>query len=109
MIFGLQIVAVIFAFFMMYFSLVNFKRREISKIELLSWVSIWIVTIFIVLFPDLLRKYSSMIAISRVFDLMVVGGFILVILMISITYVRVKRIEKKINELVRKDALKKIK
>lgn len=108
MILGLQIIALIFAFAMIYFALVNYKRGEIDKTEVVSWVVIWFAVIFIVIFPNLLREYSERLFITRLFDLMVVGGFILVIAMTTKTYVRIRKMEKKIEDLVRKDAIDKV-
>lgn len=64
------------------------------------------VAIFIAVFPEAFRAFSATIAISRAFDLAMVGAFILIIPMVYLSYVRTKRMEKKIEELVRKDALK---
>lgn len=106
MILGLQIVAIIFALIMIYFAYLHYSRGELNGIEILSWIVIWVVTIFIVIFPELLRTFAQTFAISRVFDLMVIGGFILVITVVYKAYVRIKRIEKKLEEYIRTDALK---
>lgn len=108
MILGLQIVAILFAFLMIYLALLNYKRGELNGLEIVSWVMIWAVVIFITIFPELIRTFAQTFAVSRLFDLMVVGGFILVISMVSAAYVRTKRMEKKLEELVRKDALKSV-
>lgn len=109
MILGLQIIAVIFALFMIYFALVNYKRKEINKTEILIWSVIWVVVIIIVIFPNVLRSFSEKIFITRLFDMLVVGGFVLVIGMVSVMYIKVRRMEKKIEDLVRKEALKDVK
>jgi hypothetical protein len=75
--------------------------------EVIFWIGIWILTILVVIFPETLRTYAQKFAISRLFDLMVVGGFILVITMVSIAYLKAKKNEKKIEELVREEALRK--
>ena len=109
MIIGLQITAILYALTMIYFATLNFKRKEIEATELVSWVLIWIVTIFGVIFPNILRNFAQKFSVTRLFDLMVVGGFILVISMASFVYIKIKRLEKKLEEMVRKDAIKKVK
>jgi len=109
MIIGLQITAIIFALTMIYFAILNFKRKEIEATELVSWVIIWIVTIFVVIFPNILRNFAQRFSVTRLFDLMVVAGFIVVISMSAFVYMKAKRLEKKLEEMVRKDSLKKIK
>ena len=106
MILGLQLTAIIFALVMIYFALLHYKRGELNGLEIFSWVFIWLVTIFVVIFPEILRTFAKTFLVSRVFDLMVVGGFILVISMVTVSYIRTKRTQKKLEDLVRKLALK---
>jgi hypothetical protein len=109
MILGLQFIAIIFSFLMIYLALLNKKRNEIDTSEFISWVVIWSLTIFVVIFPELLRSFAQRFFITRLFDLMVVGGFVLVIAMVTRAYLGVKRMEKKLENLIRKEALKNVK
>ena len=104
MIIGLQIVAILFAFSMLYFAVLHYRRGEINGIEVYSWIFIWTFTILIVIFPEILKTVANTFLVSRVFDLMVVGAFILVISMVTSSYIRTKRIERKLEEFVRKEA-----
>ena len=107
MIIGLQIIAILFSLTMVYFAVLNYKRGEINGTEIVGWMIIWIGTIIIVVFPELLRTFAKTFLFARVFDMMVVGAFVLVILMVSSAYMRTKRNEKKLEDLVRKLSLKK--
>ena len=107
MIIGLQIIALLFSFTMIYFAVLNYKRGEINGSEIASWLVIWVGTVVVIIFPELLRSLASTFLVTRVFDLMVIGGFILVITLVGTSYVRTKKNEKKLEELVRKLSLKK--
>jgi hypothetical protein len=107
MIIGLQIIALLFAFCMIYFAVLHFKRGEIGGIEIACWLIMWTGVVVVVIFPELLQTFAGTFLVTRVFDLMVIGGFILVISMVAVAYVRTKRLEKKLEELVRKLSLKK--
>lgn len=107
MIIGLQIIAILFSLSMIYFSLHSYKRGELAAMEVSSWIVMWVLTIVVVIFPELLRTFASTFLVTRVFDLMVIGGFILVIGIVASAYVRTKKLEKKLEELVRHEALKK--
>jgi len=107
MIIGLQLVAIIFALIMIYFALLHYSRGELNGLEVLSWFVIWFLAILVVIFPDVLRTFALTFAISRLFDLMIVGAFIVIIPMIYISYVRSKRLEKRVEEFIRKEALEK--
>ena len=59
MILGLQIIAVIFALVMVYFSLISYKKGEITRIEMSIWSIIWVLVVMVVVFPTLLRSFSE--------------------------------------------------
>jgi hypothetical protein len=109
MILGLQIIAIFFAFLMIYFAILHRRRGELDRTEIISWVTIWTVTIFIVIFPEILRTFAKNLFITRLFDLMIVGGFILVISMVVRSYIGIRRMEKKMEEYIRREALQNIK
>lgn len=106
MILGLQVTALVFALIMVYMALVQRKRGELNGMEYAVWLLIWGITILATLFPELLRTYATAFAVTRLFDLMVVGGFIVVISLVSMAYIRVKRLERKLEKYVRQEALK---
>lgn len=106
MILGLQIIAVIFALIMIYVAYLHFRRGEINGLEILVWFIAWIGAIFIILFPSVFRVFSATIAVSRAFDLAMIGGFILVIPLTYMAYVRTKKLEKKFEEVIRQNAFK---
>ncbi len=91
----------------MYFALHSYKRRELEAMEMFSWTIMWALVVVVVIFPELLRTFASTFLVTRVFDLMVIGGFILVISIVGSVYLRTKRLEKKLEDLVRREALKK--
>lgn len=102
---GLQILAIFFALSMIYFAVLNYKRGELDSIEILSWLIIWAFVVLVAAFPEFLRTFAKAFFLTRVFDLMVVGGFIIVLLIASISYIRTKRLEKKFEDLIRKNTL----
>lgn len=107
MIIGIQILAILFSLSMVYFAVLSYKRKELSRMEIGSWLTIWMLAIVVVVFPELLRSFATTFLVTRVFDLMVIGGFVLVISMVAGVYLKTKRNEKKLEEFVRKEALRK--
>lgn len=105
MIFGLQVIATLFALVMLYIAYLHYRKGDINGLEILFWLIAWIAAILIVIFPELFSVFSKTVAISRAFDLAVVGGFILVIPIVYMSYVRTKRLEKKLEDLVRSMAV----
>lgn len=108
MILGLQVIAIIFALIMIYFAYVHYKKGDINGIEILFWLIAWLGAVLIIVFPEIFSLFARTIAISRAFDLAVIGGFILVIPLVYLSYIRTKKLEKKLEEFVREDAFKKV-
>jgi len=106
MIIGLQIIGILFALFMIYFALLHYKKGQLNGMEISSWIMIWVLVILIVIFPEVVRVYASSFAISRVLDLLIGGAFIVIFIMVARAYVKVNSLEKRLEDLVRKLALK---
>ncbi|MDI6785160.1 MAG: DUF2304 domain-containing protein [bacterium] len=106
MIIGLQITGAIFALLMIYLSIVHYKKGSLNSLEIAVWLSIWVLVILVVIFPDIVRAYSMSFSVSRVLDLLIAGGFILTITMVTSAYIRVNKLERKMEDLIRKLALK---
>jgi len=109
MILGLQFLAVIFALLMVYLAYVSFRRKEINRVEAGIWTLAWSIALLMVLFPNTLRNFAETFFISRLLDVLIMGGFVLIITMVAIAYIKTRQVEKKIEELVRKLALKDMK
>lgn len=106
MMIGLQISALVFSFAMVYFAFIHYKKGTLNNIEIFFWVIIWLFAIFAVIFTDLLRVFATKFYFARLFDMMVFGGFVLVIALAAKSYITTKKLEKKLEELVRKDSLR---
>jgi len=106
MIIGLQITGILFALFMIYFAILHYKKGQLNGMEISSWITIWVLVILIVIFPEVVRVYALSFAISRVLDLLIGGAFIVIFIMVASAYVKVNKVEKKLEDLVRKLALK---
>jgi hypothetical protein len=109
MILGLQITTLIFSFAMIYFAVLHFRRGELNRLEIISWLVIWGFALLAIIFPDPLQAFARQFKFARLFDLIVVGGLILVILMVSKAYISTNRIERKLEKFVRSEALKNVK
>ncbi len=109
MIVVLQFLGVAFALVMIYFALLNYRRGELNATEIFLWFVIWVAAIIVVVFPDFLRVFSRTFLFARLFDLLVVGALLVVVVMVSRAYIATKRMERKLEKYVRKEALKNVK
>lgn len=103
--FWIQLLGVIFGLGMTYFTFVRYKRKELSKSEFLVWQGCWAVLIFVALIPSILDPIIAPLNFYRRLDFFVVVGFFILLSLSFYNYNSMKRIEKKIEVLVRKEAL----
>ena len=104
---GIQIIGILFGFFMMYYTFLHYKRKEFTMREYGFWLILWALFIVITLFPDILDPILKSLSIARALDFFIIIGFLFLIGMIFYTYTNVRANQKQLEEVVRKIALKK--
>ena len=101
-----QIFAILFGLFMLYIVSIHTKRKTFSTAESLIWISLWCLFIVLSAFPQLLQGVSNTLHFSRVFDLLIVSTFVIIVYLTFNNYVSNKRLQKKLEDVVRKMAIK---
>ena len=109
MVLGIQIAGLLFGLFMIYYSYINYNRKEFTIKEFSFWLVLWIIFIVISLFPYILDPIAVSLHFARTFDLLVIGGFIYMILSIFYVYTITRKNQKQLEKIVREMAMKKIK
>ncbi len=108
MVLGIQIVGILFGLFMIYITFLSGKRREFTTKEGGFWIIVWVIFMLIALFPhslDFIVKDG--IGLQRPLDFFIIAGFMFMIGSIFYTYTIVRKNQKKLEEIVRKMAMKK--
>mgnify|MGYP001613986763 CR=1 FL=1 len=103
---GIQILGILFGFFMMYYTFLQYKRREFTIKEYSFWFAFWAVFVIITLFPQILDPLLSTLNIARALDFFIIAGFLFMILVLFYTYTIVRQNQKKLEEVVRSIAMK---
>lgn len=104
--FWIQFLGIIFGLAMLYFSFVKFKRREINQVELAVWFSGWILLIMVAIVPSILDFVIAPLHFYRRLDFFVVFGFFVLLGLGFYNYSVVKKVERKFQIYVRKQAMK---
>lgn len=104
---GIQILGILFGFFMMYYTFLQYKRREFAIKEYSFWFAFWAAFVAITLFPQVLDPIIATLNIGRTLDLFIIGGFLFIIFVVFYTYTIVRKNQRKLEEVVRKTAMKK--
>lgn len=103
---GIQILGVLFGFFMMYYIFLQYKRREFTIKEYSLWFIVWGIFLVITLFPQFLDPLLVTLNIARALDFFIIAGFLFLIFVIFYTYTIVRKNQRKVEEIVRNMALK---
>jgi len=103
---GIQIFGILFGFFMMYFSFLQYKRKEFTIKEYAFWFVFWALFVVLTLFPQVLDPVLVTLNIARTLDLFIIAGFLFLIFISVYTYTIVRKNQRKIEEIVRQVAFK---
>ena len=109
LIMGIQIIAILFALFMMYYAFINYKRNQLRKGEFIFWFVVWVVFLIFSIFPMSLKRLATTLNIYRTMDFLIILGFFFVIALLFYNFVQVRKNNYRLEELVRKIAFKGVK
>mgnify|MGYP001616123506 CR=1 FL=1 len=107
MVVGSQIFGVLFGTFMIYLTFIRGKRKEFTAKESLFWLGLWFVFSIIAIFPSILDPLLKPIGFLRALDLLTIVGFLFLIATNFYTYALVRKIQRKLEAIVRDIAFKK--
>lgn len=109
MVLEIQVIGIVFALVMSYFSFLQLKRKEITGFEFLFWIICWVAIAAIALFPSILDPVVETFAFARALDLVIVVGFLFLVSITYFNYSAIKKIKKKQEIIVREVAFKRAK
>jgi len=104
---GVQIIGILFGIFMMYYTFLHHKRKELTSKEYLFWILLWVLFIVLTLVPKIINPILETIGFVRTMDFFIVVGFMFVIGSIFYIYLIVRKNQKRLEEIVRKIAFEK--
>lgn len=104
---GIQILGILFAIFMLYYTFLQKKRKDFTTKEYSFWVILWTIFLIVTIFPGLLDPIVKSLSLARTMDFFIILGFMFLIGSIFYTYTLVRKNQKKLEEIVRKVAMKK--
>lgn len=104
-----QLIAVLFALFMIYVIRVKSLKYRLSMLESVGWYILWITFVILAIFPDLLLGVVDTLHFGRVFDLLIVGAFMILTTLLVFVYFKIKELDQRLEKFVRDDAMKQVK
>ncbi|HLC75333.1 MAG TPA: DUF2304 domain-containing protein [Candidatus Nanoarchaeia archaeon] len=107
MVLGVQVLGIIFALFLMYFTFLNYKRKEMGAAELTFWSALWLLFVYVILFPYSLSAIADSLHLVRLMDLFTILAFMFLIALTFYNYMMTMHTKKKMEQIVRAIALRK--
>ena len=105
MVLGIQIAGLLFGLFMVYYSFLNYKRSEFTVKEFSFWILLWASFVVITLFPSVLDPIKTTFGFLRTLDLLVISGFLFLIAAVFYNYTITRKIQKRLETVVREVAI----
>ncbi|MFH1510124.1 MAG: DUF2304 domain-containing protein [Candidatus Woesearchaeota archaeon] len=104
---GVQIFGICFGLLMMYLTFLYHKRQELSVGQAAFWFVLWLGFIIVSIVPTVLDFFiGDVLNMARRLDFFIIIGFMVLVGVSFYNYRSTKRVEKRIEEVVRKVALK---
>ncbi len=104
----LSFLSIIFSFLMIYITSLNFKKKILNQLEFLIWNILWLLIIFLSVRPKIIDNFFLTNFNIDIFYIVSILSIISLLIFCYFNMLKIKIIEKKINTIVRADALKKI-
>jgi len=107
MVLGIQVFGALFGLALLYLTFLHYKRKEFTLTEWGFWTLLASLFTIIAIFPTLLDPIVENLSLARTMDLFIILGFMFLVAAVFYTYTIVRSNQKKVEEVVRKIALKK--
>ena len=102
----LQLLSLLFALGMAYWTWTSYRRRTIRLGELALWLAVWGAFSLAVLLPQSVAVFVQRLHVNRVMDLFMILGFMLVWVVLFLNHLELRRQQKRLQDLVRELALR---
>ncbi|MFA5185747.1 MAG: DUF2304 domain-containing protein [Patescibacteria group bacterium] len=102
----IQIVLILVLLGALYVTWKRAKQDVITIIEALLWSVLWIAAGVVVLLPQTATLVANFFGVGRGSDFVVYGSVVTLFVLVFKIFISLDRVERKITDLVRKDALR---
>ncbi len=103
---GIQIISLLFAFYMVYMAFIHWKTKNIHTYEFLFWLVLWVIFTGFIFYPRILDPFLAKLFIARRMDLLMFGSFMILAYLGFQNHIGVKSLQNQMEKLVRKYAQK---
>lgn len=109
MIYTFELIGLLFALIMMYFTYVEYKKSRLTTNSFVFWLVIWLGSVLLIFLHPYVNLILPTIRIVRVLDLYMIFAFMFLFCVIFYLFTIIKHVERRMETLVRQVALQKLK
>ncbi len=102
---AVQLLVIVFGVAMAFGTYRAYRRRDLVAPEAALWFAVWVGLIGVSAFPDVLRNVVGPLKIARLLDLVMIVAILMLSTLVFVLNSRVRRLERRTVELVRRLAL----
>ncbi|MBT3864723.1 DUF2304 domain-containing protein [Candidatus Peregrinibacteria bacterium] len=103
---GIQVAAIAFSIFMLYFAFLCYKRKYFGIASLVFWLIIFSVLIISTLLPNAFYPLVELLKLNRAFDLFMVAGIFFLISISFVNFLQNQKLKRQLEKMVQDKALK---
>ncbi len=92
--------------FIIYKTLISYKKQELSKPFTLLWIICWLSILVLIFYPNFLSSIAHILGIGRGVDLAIYLSVIVIFYLLYKIFVKLNETEKRITQIIREIALK---
>lgn len=102
----LQIIGILYLLLMLYMTFLYYKRNNYSWRSFAFWAAVWSAGIILLVFPQTSSIFTQQLGVTaRVIDFYLILGLMFFSVISFLSFITVKRNERRVEDLVRKLAL----
>lgn len=105
---GIQLIAIIVGMSAVHLTHLYYKRSHFSKKELLFWGFVWLIFMFVAIFPRSVSPLTGYLGLARPMDLIMIVAFIVLFSLAFHNYILGRKQERDLERLVREISLRDI-
>jgi len=101
----LQALGIAYMVLMIYLTFLYYKKNNYTLRNFLFWIGIWCVGLVLLIMPETTSLVTQRLRVPRVIDFYLILGIMFFSILCFVSFLQVKKNERKVEELVRKLAI----
>ena len=104
----LSIISILFSILMIYITNINYKKKNLKKLDTIIWNAVWLLIIFLSVRPKFIDEYIINNYQVDFFYIANILSILILIIIYFLSLIKIRILEKKIDTIIRAESLKKI-